>query len=374
MPPIVAMLVLALILGLCPTPTQAETGFWESPAFSDMPLRGPALAKGVVVYNHGIDDTNEQYQVPVQPYIHLLAEDGWDVVKLNRRRAVDEVSRAEDELAAEVASLERRGYRRIALAGQSRGAWLALMVATRRPIFAVIAAAPGGYGAEGNGLQRSIDDIRARLPHVFPGTRVMVMDFAGDVRADTKGGRGAIFRDALAQAGAAAIVLDKPPGFVGHTSAMTGRFARIYGNCITRFLDPAPLPENFSCDTSSGPAVAADLPLPPDALGVPARGLLGPWVGIYTNGDARILVVTQAQGNVVQVVWSWSDGPLGKKVRAPGFDRMRCSLAGHSLTCPRPKGVLVFDNRGDNHLDYQWIPSDTKVPRLSMELSRPGQW
>ncbi|MBC7952925.1 MAG: hypothetical protein H7Z12_14045 [Rhodospirillaceae bacterium] len=365
-------LAATLLLVLLPTLAWAGPDFWEEPAFPDRPLRGPGAALGVVVYNHGNDDSNEQYKVPVQPFVRLLAEDGWDVIKFARLRAADDVHRAEEALDAEVASLQRRGYGRIVLAGPSRGGWLALMVATRRPVFAVIATAPGGYGTKGHGPRRSLDEMRARLPQILPGTRVMIADFSGDPRADSVGGRGAIFRRALA--GLPHVVIDRPQGFPGHTAAMTGRFARVYGGCIQRFVAPPPLPVDFSCDTASGLAVGADLPVPPEVAQVPERGLLGRWVGIYPNGDARLLVVTEAEGSRLHAVWSWASGPTGKPERAPGFERLNCTVSGTAITCPRPKGVALFSRRADNHLQYQWVPADTRQKRLTMELSRPGQW
>jgi hypothetical protein len=365
-----ALLILALLL--LPGLAWARADFWEEPAFPDRPLRGPGQAVGVVVYNHGNDDFNEQYKVPVQPFVRLLAEDGWDVIKFARLRAADDVHRAEEALDGEVASLQRRGYGRIVLAGPSRGAWLALMVATRRPVFAVIATAPGGYGTKGNGPRRSFDEMRARLPRILPGTRVMIADFSGDPRVDQVGGRGAMFRRALVNV--PHVVIDRPQGFPGHTAAMTGRFARVYAGCIQRFVAPAPLPENFACDTASGLAVAADLPVPPEVNGVPENGLLGRWVGIYPNGDARLLVVTQADESRMSGVWSWASGPTGKPERAPGFERLTCAVSGTAITCRRPKGIALFSRRSDNHLQYQWLPADRRQARLTMELSRPGQW
>lgn len=364
--------MLVALLLLLPGRAVAETGFWEQPAFADRPLRGPGAALGVVVYNHGNDDFNEQYKVAVQPFVRLLAEDGWDVIKFARLRAADDVHRAEEALDAEVASLQRRGYGRIVLAGPSRGGWLALMVATRRPVFAVIATAPGGYGTKRDGPRRSFDEMRARLPRILPGTRVMIADFSGDPRVDQVGGRGAMYRRALA--GLPHVVIDRPQGFPGHTAGMTGRFARVYGGCIQRFVAPAPLPDDFTCDTASGLAVGADLPLPADAVRVPENGVLGRWVGIYPNGDARVLVVTQADGARLNAVWSWSSGPTGKPERKPGFERLNCAVSGTAITCPRPKGVALFSRSANNRLKYQWLPADTRQKRLTMELSRPGRW
>lgn len=355
-----------VVLVLLAATPAAGRDFWEEPAFADRSLRGPAAARGVIVYNHGNDDVKEEYRTPVQPLMRLLAEDGWDVVKFSRRRAADDVRAAEDALVAEVAALRRRGYETIILAGPSRGGWLALMAATRVPVFAVIATAPGGFGTRGDGIMRSFAELQARLPQI-QAQRVVVVDMAGDPRVDRVGGRGPAFRAALA--GVPAWVIDRPPGFTGHTAAMTGRFARIYGACIRRFLAMA----QPDCDTTSGPAAADDLPLPPDAREVPSRGLLGRWVGIYPNGDARVLVVTALGAGKAQAVWAWGAGAIARRERAPGFERLECRLTSDTLTCPRKTGLAVF-RRDGAELEYAWIPAKRGQPRLAMALKRPGGW
>lgn len=352
-----------MLLALLAAPAAARD-FWEEPAFPDLPLAGPAVAPGVVVYNHGNDDFKEESQAPVQPLIRLLAQDRWDMVKFSRRRAADEVHAAEDALVAEVASLRARGYRRIILAGPSRGGWLALMAATRVPVFAVIATSPGGYGTRSGGAQRSFAELRARLPAIRA-ERVVVVDLGGDPRVEAVGGRGAMFRTVLGAV--PALVIDHPPGFTGHTAAVTGRFARVYGDCIRRFLAQG----IAACDTASGPAAGEDLPLPDDARKVPAKGLLGRWVGIFPNGDARVLVVTELDADHASAIWSWAAGPIARPQRKPGFERMTCRRAGQTLTCPRPKGVAVF-NAGPGRMDYSWVPANPKQPRLQLALTRPG--
>jgi hypothetical protein len=355
-----------LVLLLLAAGPSAARDFWEEPAFADRPLRGPAAARGVIVYNHGNHDVKEESRAPVQPLMRLLAEDGWDVVKFSRRRVADDVRAAEDALVGEIAALRRRGYATIILAGPSRGGWLALMAATRVPVFAVIATAPGGFGTRGDGIARSFAELRARLPQI-QAQRVVVVDMAGDPRVDRVGGRGGAFRTALTNV--PAWVIDRPPGFTGHTAAMTGRFARIYGACIRRFLAMAQ-PE---CDTGSGPAAGDDLPLPADARAVPPRGLLGRWVGIHRNGDARVLVVTALGAGKAQAVWAWGAGPIARRERRPGFERLACRLTGDTLTCPRKAGLAVFRRDGTG-LDYAWIPAKRGQPRLAMALRRPGHW
>lgn len=354
---------LLMVLLLFAAPAVARD-FWEEPAFPSYPLRGPGAARGVVVYTHGNHDTREEYKAPVQPLMRLLAEDGWDVVKFARRRAADDVHAAEDALVAEVQSLRQRGYDTIVLAGPSRGGFLALMAATRVPVFAVIATAPGGYGTRGDGAARSAAELRARLPAIRA-RRVVVVDMAGDPRVERVGGRGDLFRAALVGAGVPALVIDRPPGFSGHTAAMTGRFARAFGPCIRRFLAEAAA----SCQGYDGD----DLPLPPEARAVRSDGLLGRWVGLYRNGDARALVVTRAEGERVRAVWAWGAGPLDKPERRPGYEWLDCRLAGAILTCPRPNGVARFRKDG-SRLAYAWLPERSNQARLALSLARPGQW
>lgn len=342
----------------------AARDFWEEPAFRDRPLAGPGAAVGVVVYNHGNDDFKEESEAPVQPLMRLFAEEGWDVVKFARARAADDVRAAEEALVAEVAALRARGYGRIVLAGPSRGGWLALMAATRVPVFAVVATSPGGFGTRQDGARRSFAELRTRLRQIRA-ERVVVVDMPGDPRVEAVGGRGAMFRAALA--GVPALVIDRPPGFTGHAGAVTGRFARVYGDCILRFVAQG----DAGCDTASGRAAAEDVPLPAEARAVPPRGLLGRWVGIYANGDVRVLVVTDADADSARIVWAWGAGPVAKPERAPGFERLSCRRAGATLTCPRLNGTAVFNASGGG-MDYAWIPAKPGQPRLTLELSRPG--
>ncbi len=334
----------------------SEAGFWQEAAFQDIPLRGPSAAVGVVLYNHGTDLHNEQHKLIPPPYIRLLAQGGWDVVKLARPRAVDKVQRAENAVVSEIKLLQRRGYRRIILAGPSRGGWLGLMAATREPVFAVIAAAPGGYGVEGNGIQRSLNEMKARLPHIKPGTRVMIFDFKGDPRSDKVGGRGGLFRQLLAPF--PSVIIDRPAGFTGHTSSMNGRFARVYGACIRRFVEPSPLPAGFSCNTTSGAAVGDDLPLPPQ-LGLKER-----WFGIFPNGDARMIVITQRENKTAEIVLSWGTGAVGKPQRKAGWVRLKCTREAETTSCPRAGGKATLRSGEKGKLAYVWRETRTQKESL----------
>ena len=47
-------------------------------AFCDLPAHGPDKAQGVIVWNHGIHGTLEQWRHPVPPVFRLLQSRGWD--------------------------------------------------------------------------------------------------------------------------------------------------------------------------------------------------------------------------------------------------------------------------------------------------------
>ncbi len=78
----VALLLAVLLIG----PAAAQTELL--PGYADRALRGPAPAKGAVVYSHGLASAAEA--PPELPYVlDALQESGWDVFRLQRRWAAD---------------------------------------------------------------------------------------------------------------------------------------------------------------------------------------------------------------------------------------------------------------------------------------------
>src|SRR5690242_18267816 len=143
--------MMAIILLAALLPAGARADFPLEPAYPGAPLKGPTGAKGVVVWNHGINFLfgREASATPVPILMTAFRDAGWDVFRLLRPRMSEEPRGSAAEVAAAAHRLKQQGYARVVLAGQSGGAWLSLMAASRNDdIDAVIANAPAYYGTD----------------------------------------------------------------------------------------------------------------------------------------------------------------------------------------------------------------------------------
>src|SRR3984893_384391 len=152
------------------------------PAFNQPPVV-PDQAIGVIVWNHGRAITTEDSDSPTPPYLRVLRDAGWDVLRFNRPRDGDTLTASTRRLAELVGQLKRKGYRRIVLAGQSFGAFLALMAADASDdVDAVVATAPAAFG----NFDEFYDSWRLNATRLYPllegvkRARVMLFFFHGD--------------------------------------------------------------------------------------------------------------------------------------------------------------------------------------------------
>src|SRR5579862_3108456 len=154
----------ALALGLLMLSNVTAAAIGLDPAFHRN-LLGPARARGAVVWNHGRSLDSEDYLAPTPPYLRALRDGGWDVFRFDRLRDSDTLSASSRRLVAIVTELKHRGYRRIVLAGQSFGAFLALMAADEASaVDAVIATAPAAFGD----FQEFYDTWRLNAARLYP--------------------------------------------------------------------------------------------------------------------------------------------------------------------------------------------------------------
>jgi uncharacterized SAM-binding protein YcdF (DUF218 family) len=124
---VVGALALLLQAG---TAVAGQPQLWLDDAFPARPELGPTKAVGAIIWSHGRSVDSEDSQAPIPPYMASLRDGGWDTFRYNRMRASDTLSNSASGLAEEVHRLKQQGYRQVALAGQSFGAFLSLM-ATR---------------------------------------------------------------------------------------------------------------------------------------------------------------------------------------------------------------------------------------------------
>lgn len=348
--------------GLAETPV---SDIWLSPAFPDHPLKDPGAAVGAVIYLHGRTENKDSYDSNPPLYLKMFVKAGWDVFRLNRKFTADiEDASVLHRLQTEVEGLRGRGYKRVVLAGQSRGGWLAIAAASRGQVIdAIIATAPGVYGdSTHDRISRSAEAIHAALRSIRSPTRVALFFFDGDPREDVIGGRAEPSRRALRSAGVPHIVVDRPNGFDGHFGAWHPLFARRYGECLLGFAGGDTSPMRDSCDLTSGLAVGADIPLPADVrVRVPDRdappaysAFAGHWYGENErDGAAEILIVSELRPDGAVANFGYSPPPhlLGAK---PWARRMTLHHDDGALVEKTSKGKKTFRLVNADEVESIW--------------------
>ena len=179
----------------------------------------------------------------------------------------DTLTDSTKRLVEHTAALKKKGYKQVVLAGQSFGAFLALMAADASPqVDAVIATAPAAYG----NFDEFYDSWRLNATKLYPlleqvqHARVMVFYFHGD--NFDPGGRGDRSREILAERGLGHVVVDQPAYLTTHWAASSGLFLRRFGDCIRDFANDDALKGEMVCTPRWGTMPSAELKLPPDML------------------------------------------------------------------------------------------------------------
>jgi dienelactone hydrolase len=240
----------------------ARAQLWLAEAFPSHWLRGPERAAGAVIWSHGRSMDSEDSDVEVPPYLETLRDGGWDAFRYNRMRASDTLDASARGLAGEVHRLKQQGYRRIALAGQSFGAFVSLIAAdSSEEVDAVIATAPAAYGS----FSDYYEGWRSNATKLYPlmervrRARVMVFYFHGD--DFDPGGRGERTRAILAARKLPHVVIDQPPLLTSHWAAGSEAFATTFGACILGFLDAPDIVDGAHCegqDFRQGPSAVVE--------------------------------------------------------------------------------------------------------------------
>jgi len=232
-------------------PLQAPPGP-EYPPFAPMKghfLRGPQASKGVIVWSHG-KGSDDGRRYPAHPYIRLLNNSGWDVYAFGRHPNDDSLSVGLGGIRRGMAAIQAAGYRKIVLAGQSRGGWQSLS-ALAGPIhpFAVIASAPGAHGSTGSvNLMAQLGQFRDLLEAANNSSvRVAMFLFDKDDFDEDVNKRTAWTRDILGGKGNPGMLVSKPEGITGHGGGNSRAFTERYGACLMRFLEDDRLPAPFTC-------------------------------------------------------------------------------------------------------------------------------
>lgn len=376
---------LVLVIGLIAA-VPALAGL--DPAFTE-PAHGPTQAKGVVIWSHGRSINAEDSQSPTPTYLRALLDSGWDVMRFNRLSQGDTLSDSTRRLVDYAADLKHKGYKQVLLAGQSFGAFLALMAAdASTDVDAVVATAPAAYGS----FDDFYDSWRLNATKLYPllekvkRARVMVFYFHGD--DFDPGGRGERSREILSGRGLGYAVVDQPAFLTGHWASSSGLFLRRYGDCIRDFAENDKLSGELACSPRWGTMPSAEMKLPPELADprVQREASVAPssptgsgaasdsgkaphefrdiWYGFYPNGREVLLGVESSRGSELTAVYAI--GPSIDDKFPSTWSRRKGKVVADSFVFEEPgKSTLRFRPRQDGGLGATWISADGKTSMIA---------
>lgn len=331
--------------------------------YEDRTVRGPGTALGAVIYTPGL--TREQESITATPYVvDDLQQAGWDVFRFAPPAGSDVIETAVTALANAARDVRERGYKRIALIGQSFGGWISLAAARppNPPVDAVVALAPAAFGARGESSEWSANATGLYpLAEAVTARRVLVFLFRGD--AYDPGGRGERLRAIFAQRRLAAATVDDPHDLAGHSAGLTRAFARRFGPCIRDFIMQANADTLFVCP-DPGSAALADFAVPetlqtispPDDADPALAPMAGRWYGAYPTGRDVLFIVRNVVKDRAQAVYAF--GPVIRGVDAASSSGQGGYTERRGLFDPKT-GVLRFaEADGDTVIECRLLADD----------------
>ncbi|MBO1081742.1 alpha/beta hydrolase family protein [Roseomonas haemaphysalidis] len=225
-------------------------------------LRGPEQSEGVVVYGHGYGGPDADGRSSRAPgWLSGFNDAGWDILRYDRHPAEDELYNTLPRLIRAVPRLRALGYRRIVLAGGSRGGWQSLLAAGEASgVDTVLAIAPAAHGRSGAGHSAVLDDWQRGLG-ALPSKQVRVAAVLfDDDRFDPDPERRAsmLMANGL-QRGVPVLALRPQQPVRGHSGDALWQFTHDYTQCLVSFVMDASPPSairRLPCGTESNPAVS----------------------------------------------------------------------------------------------------------------------
>ena len=209
---------------------------------------GPQQAAGVFVWGHGKNPNSADARGgPLPAYVAAFNAAGFDVVRFDRAPLPDEVNRAAGWLRDGLVAMRARGYRRVVVAGQSRGAWNALQTLDAPGLAdVVIAVSPAahGFGASTN-LAAQTDEFRGIVDGApRQRTRVALIQFQNDFYMGDGDARARMVKSVLGAKTGPVLLIDRPDGLSGHGAGNRPDFADRYAACLVKFATAAAPPDH----------------------------------------------------------------------------------------------------------------------------------
>lgn len=229
---------LLLLVSACASPA-ADPLFRPSVAY---PGPGLARAVGVVVWLHG-GVSPGQFTTPDFPdgqpapeWLGRFPALGWDVWRFNRIPGNDPLAAGETRLIRCIEDLHAAGYRRVIVAGFSRGAFIG-MAALARPdlVEAVILLSPAAHGTRPERRTQALADFAARLDSARGPMRLALAQFNDDPFDLAPAERGDLARAAATRAGLTFLPIYHPAQPTGHMASFEPEFDAQFGAALASF-------------------------------------------------------------------------------------------------------------------------------------------
>jgi pimeloyl-ACP methyl ester carboxylesterase len=225
---------------MCGPVCAADPPFVRAPGFAEL---GPEVAKGALVWVPGTYGKDQTGPPPPPDFVGRIARGdgsgeasaGFDVWCFNRDREDDPLPRGAEILARGVRVLRDQGYRRVIVAGHSRGAWIALTALAHPGLAdAVVAFSPAAHGTrEERKAQAMADWTGLWDAAVNNGTHVVLAQLADDPWDPDPARRLAIARTRL---GDNLLSIFQPAVPTGHAGVYQPEFDDQFGAQIAAFL------------------------------------------------------------------------------------------------------------------------------------------
>ncbi|MBN8889697.1 MAG: hypothetical protein J0H91_05330, partial [Rhodospirillales bacterium] len=141
-----------------------------------------------------------------------------------------------------LAALRADGYRRVVVAGHSRGAFIGLAALARPDLAdAVAAISPAAHGTDPARRPAAVAAFAARMAAIPPEpahpARFAFATLRGDPLEPGADQRLALVRAAAARTGLRLLLIDRPADPVGHMGGYEPAFDARFGACLAAFLD-----------------------------------------------------------------------------------------------------------------------------------------
>jgi len=239
--PALIHLALALLLAAFPAAFPAVAA--EPPTAApfvvsgDFAPAGPGVARGAVVWLHGSYDSATETPPALPDWLLHLPRLGYDLWLFNRRRGEDPLAGSGERLLEGLAGLRRAGYRRVVVAGFSRGAFISLAALARPDLAdAVAAVSPAAHGTRTERRAQALADFQERMKHAAGGRLALVLLRDDPWDPDPAARVAAAVASRPAQA-AGLLLIDRPDAPAGHMGSFDAPFDARFGTCIAAFLD-----------------------------------------------------------------------------------------------------------------------------------------